>query len=114
ISMYSNLYTEGETNHFLIPTSWQLFDLQDPVAIERTNIDGLQKAARERRPVTTYELWAAVQRQPDGRVVFRQGAERRIYDGKRGDEPHYEPSWLVLKTGLFKRITTLQPHPCTH
>ncbi len=114
IAMYSNLYTEGETNHFLIPTSWQLFALQEPVTVERTDIDELRKAASSRRPITTYELWHAVQKQPEGRVVFVQDGERRTFDGKRGDVPDYEPNWLVRKTARFKRITLERPHPCTH
>jgi hypothetical protein len=114
IAMYSNLYTEGETNHFLIPTSLQMFDFQIPVVVERTNIDGLRQAARTRRPVTTYELWREVQREPQGRVVFRQGGQSRTHDGARGDQPDYSPSWLVRKTARFKRITTRRPHPCTH
>jgi hypothetical protein len=115
LAMYSNLRTEGKSNHLLVPASWQIFDYQRPVRILRTNMKHLlYRAELGKGWVTWYQLWLEVKRQPNGKVVYETNGKPAEYNGEHGDFPEYRPGFLMEKLARFKPLTMTEPHPCTH
>ncbi|HEY6722976.1 MAG TPA: hypothetical protein VI197_03060 [Polyangiaceae bacterium] len=114
IAMYSNLRTEGSSNHLFVPASWQLTNLQTPVRIHRTNIKSLKRYRRGELGVTWFELWRAVKQSPNGSVRYSVDETELLHDGGRGDRAPYTPSWLFEKLWRFKPVSFRTPQPCTH
>lgn len=114
IAMYSNLKTEGASNHLFMPASWQLTNLQTPVRVHRTNIKSLKRYRQSELGVTWFELWRAVKQSPTGSVRYSVDGTRQLYDGRRGDQAPYTPPWLFEKLWRFKPVSFRTPQPCTH
>lgn len=117
IAMYSNLRTEGISNHLLVPQSWQLTNLQTPVRITRTNIRSLKRYRRKEQGVVWFELWRAVKESPQGYVEYEVNGTARLYDGRPGkarETALYVPPWILQKLWRFKPVSFHTPQPCVH
>jgi hypothetical protein len=119
MAMYSNLRTEGTSNHLFVPEGSQLTKLQTPVRIARTNIQSLKRYRRKGVGVTWFELWRAVKASPAGYVEYEVNGTSEIYDGRSGaggksDSAPYAPSWILEKLWRFKPVRFRTPQPCTH
>ncbi|MBN8733627.1 MAG: HTTM domain-containing protein [Acidobacteria bacterium] len=120
-AMYSNLRTEGDSsNHFLIPSSWQVFDYQrDLVSVEESNIPELHSIASRGLLVPYQQLRAAVSRQlqhgsRDLRIVYRRAGQRHVVPAA---ELHPElgrplPA-LAVKFLTFRPIEPSGPRRCS-
>lgn len=113
-AMYSNLRTEGQSNHLLVSEAWQLTGFETPVRIHGTDIQSLRRYRKKDMGVTWFELWRAVKASPKGYVVYEAGGLSEAYDGRRGEALAYEPPWLLEKLLRFKPVRFRTPNPCTH
>ena len=114
LAMYSNLRTEGQSNHFLVSEAWQLTDFETPVRIHDTDIQSLRRYRKKDMGVTWFELWRAVKASPKSYVVYEAEGVPVAYDGRRGEVLPYEPPWLLEKLLRFKPVRFRTPNPCTH
>ena len=120
-AMYSNLRTEGDSsNHFLVPSSWQLFDYQrDLVSVEESNIPELHAIASRRLLVPYQQLRVAVTRQRQYgsrglRIVYYRAGRRHVVPAA---ELHPElgrplPA-LAVKFLTFRPIEPSGPRHCS-
>lgn len=119
-SMYSNLRTEdGRPNHFLIPSSIQVFGYQrDLVQVIESNTPRLNYLARRRLLVPYAEFRAIISEAPsaerDVAVTFVRRGERHVIPAARRDSSLAVPVPLpALKWLRFRPIEPTGKRQCT-
>jgi len=107
-AMYSNLRTEGgHSNHWLMPTSLQVWDYQrDLVTIRRTSVRRIQRLANRGFQWTYFEFKWLMRDHPNASVTFeRNGVVRRV--GKVKDDPEL----MDAGSGMTRKILKFRPVP---
>ncbi|HEX2535948.1 MAG TPA: hypothetical protein VHK69_19540 [Chitinophagaceae bacterium] len=118
-SMFSNLRTEGGvTNHYLVPTSVQLFDFQkDVVLIQSSDNPTFQRLAREGKMMTFYTFRQHVQNEKPGRVNYVRNGRPATFSyatASRNDELLQKPSYLLATLLRFRYFRPAGQQPCAH
>ena len=113
-AMYSNLQTEGNrTNHFFIPSSWQLWDYQqDLVKIVDSDVSSL-KNYHENNYLLPYTLFQAIISQSSATFITyeRQGILTTLTQPL--ELPPSRPQWLY-KFLHFRPVDAQIHVRCTH
>jgi hypothetical protein len=113
-AMYSNLQTEGNrTNHFFIPTSWQLWNYErDLVRIIDSDASNL-KQYDENDYLLAYTSFQAVTRQALAKFIIyeRQGVITNLAPPM--ELPPLRPQWLS-KILHFRPVDAQSQVRCTH
>jgi hypothetical protein len=116
-AMYSNLRTEGgQTNHWLMPASLQVWDYQrDIVKIQRTSVGRIQRLANRGFQWTYFEFKWLMRDYPNASVVFeRNGVVRRVRRVKDDPELMQPDSPLMRKLLKFRPIADWSRPSCIH
>lgn len=103
LGMYSNLRTEGgASNHFLVPSAWQLFPYQrDMVQVHAASVPEIQRLAAQGLTVPFQELRARLTE------VLRRSPDAISLTYQRGDSVHFVES-VRADAELDVPITRLQ------
>jgi hypothetical protein len=116
-AMYSNLRTEGDrTNHYLIPTTWQVFDFQrDLVAIVASTDEELRYHAERRLLLPYFEFHRLASLAPEASVRYVR-AGRPIDVRRVADDPALarSPPWLLSKWLIFRGVQSTDRQFCSH
>jgi hypothetical protein len=116
-AMYSNLRTEGgETNHWLMPASLQIWDYQrDLVKIHRTSVRQIQRLANRGFQWTYFEFKWLMREYPDASVVFEHnGVVRRVKQVKDDPELMAPDNLLMRKMLKFRPVADWNRPMCIH
>jgi hypothetical protein len=116
-AMYSNLRTEGgETNHWLMPASLQVWDYQrDLVRIHRTSVGRIQRLANRGFQWTYFEFKWLMRDYPNASVVYeRNGVVRRVRRVKDDPELMQWDNPLMRKLLKFRPIADWTRPSCVH
>ena len=116
-AMYSNLRTEGgQTNHWLMPDSMQIWDYQrDLVRIRRVSVARIQRLANRGFQWTYFEFKWLMRDYPDASVVFeRNGVVRRVRRVKDDPELMRPDSPMLRKMLKFRPIADWTRPSCIH
>ncbi|MFN2317118.1 MAG: HTTM domain-containing protein [Gemmatimonadales bacterium] len=121
LGMYSNLRTEGgATNHFVIPSSWQLFPYQrDVVIVETASAPELQRLAEQGLMVPFQELRArlteVLRRSPDDiSLTYQRGGRVYRVQSVRADAELDVPiTRLQMMVFRFRPVEVSGPRACT-
>jgi hypothetical protein len=116
-AMYSNLRTEGgQTNHWLMPASLQLWDYQrDLVRIHRTSVGRIQRLANRGFRWTYFEFKWLMRDYPNASVVFEHnGVVRRVRRVKDDPELMQLDSPLKRKLLKFRPVADWDRPSCIH
>jgi hypothetical protein len=112
-AMFSNLRTEGgQSNHWFVPTSLQIFDYQhDLVELVEVSDRGLQDVADHGFLIPYFEI----RRKPWMAIAYRENGEVHRYNTV-AEDPKYpgEIPWLLKKTLSFRPVASSLPQPCVH
>jgi hypothetical protein len=112
-SMFSNLRTEGgRSNHWVMPTSLQVFDYQrDLVEIVAASDRGLQAVADAGAVIPYFEI----RRKPWMSLSYRDGDDVREV-ATVADDPRYPgpPPWVARKFMSFRPVTVGAHQRCVH
>ena len=116
-AMFSNLRTEGgETNHYLIPASWQIFDYQrDLVEIIDASNPLLRELARHGELMTLFELRSITSRRPEMTLAYRLHGQLVQVPRAGGDPLLSRPlSPLLRKLLFFRGVDKSGRQHCRH
>ena len=117
-AMFSNLRTEGgQSNHYLVPVTAQVFNYQkDIVEIISTTDPLLQQLAVEGKGMVLFEFRNYVHRHKPARVEYLLNGEHKIVMGQDqaslaslGQNPY-----LLRKLMQFRPFVIDGPQPCAH
>jgi hypothetical protein len=117
-AMFSNLRTEGgETNHYIVPASVQIFDFQrDVVQIISSTDAGLQKLAAQNKALVLFEFQNYVHERKPDRVEYLLNGKKSIFEKSEtgsfqtlGSNPY-----VLRKLMKFRPFTLDEPQPCAH
>ena len=113
-AMYSNLQTEGnKTNHFFIPTSWQLWNYErDLVRIIDSDASSL-KQYDENDYLLPYVLFQAVTRQTSATFITYERQDTITNLTLPIELPPSRPQWLY-KLLHFRPVDAQSQVRCTH
>jgi hypothetical protein len=116
-AMYSNLRTEGgESNHWLIPASLQIWNYQrDLVRIQRVSVPRIQRLVNRGYQWTYYEFKWLMHEYPNASVVYeRNGVVRRVRRVR--EDPELMPDEGLMRKFLRFRPVAGDPQrtPCIH
>lgn len=117
-AMFSNLRTEGgTTNHFIVPTTAQLFDYQKEVVEIVSSTDPLlQKLAEENKAMVLFEFRNYVHERKPARVEYLVNGERKVV--LRGDNASLQAlgknPYVLKKLMKFRPFAVSGPQPCAH
>ena len=117
-AMFSNLRTEGgESNHFIVPASAQIFDFQkDVVEIVSSTDPFLQKFADEGLALVLFEFRSYVNdRQPE-RVEYLLNGEKKTLraDDRASQLAVGRNPYVLQKLMKFRPFSINGPQPCEH
>lgn len=116
-AMYSNLRTEGgQTNHWLMPASLQIWDYQrDLVKIHRVSVARIQRLANRGFQWTYFEFKWLMRDYPDASVVFeRDGVVKRVKRVKDDPELMQPDSPMLRKMMKFRPVADWRRPSCIH
>ncbi len=117
-AMFSNLRTEGNvTNHYLVPTSFQVFDFQkDVVEIVSSSDSLLQANAAENNIIVFFEFKHYVAKERPARVTYLRNGQRRefVLAAAAPDDELLTKSSLLRKMMRFRPVRKTEPQPCAH
>ena len=107
-AMYSNLRTEGgHTNHWLMPTSLQVWDYQrDLVTIQRTSAAPLQRLANRRYQLPYYEFRARIREFPRASIIYERNGVKTALRRAQND-----PELMRRDKPLLRKILKFRPVP---
>jgi hypothetical protein len=112
-AMFSNLRTEGDrSNHWLVPASAQVFDLQrDLVQVTRSSDGFLQQLAIRHELVPYFEI----RRRPEAAVTYLRGGVETAVD-RVSEDPHFSRTapWLQRKLLRFRPVDMAAKQRCLH
>ena len=115
--MYSNLRTEGgQTNHWLMPASLQVWDYQrDLVKIHRTSVGRIQRLANRGFQWTYFEFKWLMRDYPNASVTFEHnGVVRRVRRVRDDPELMQPDNALMRKMLKFRPIADWERPSCIH
>lgn len=114
LSMFSNLRTEVNPNHLLVPEGWKLFSFQDDsVKVRWLERNGRRSPPREplQLPFEEFRTWLT--RHGVTRVAYERGGQ--TYEATPADDAAlFETSPLRRKFLTFRPFTADGPMPCVH
>ncbi|MFT2009016.1 hypothetical protein ACMA1I_10105 [Pontibacter sp. 13R65] len=118
-AMFSNLRTEaGESNHFIVPASTQLFDYQkDIVEIVDSSDPELQKLAEAGKLLPFFQFRTMVRNTMPEKVTYLRNGEPKVFEvSKASLSPELlQKEWFVLeKLMRFRHFYRNGYSPCTH
>jgi hypothetical protein len=117
-AMFSNLRTEGgQTNHFIVPASIQVFDFQkDIVEIVSSTDAGLQDLAIEKKAIVLFEFKNFIQKRKPQRVDYLlNGTPQTYLQSDRSTHAMVKPNPFILTRLMrFRSFHTKEPQPCSH
>jgi hypothetical protein len=116
-AMYSNLRTEGgQTNHWLMPASLQIWDYQrDLVRIHRVSVARIQRIANRGFQWPYFEFKWLMRDYPNASVVFEHnGVVRRVRRVKDDPELMQLESPLMRKMLKFRPVADWTRPSCIH
>ena len=115
-AMFSNLKTEnGNSNHFLIPASVQLFDYQkDVVDVVSSTDPNLQKIANANLSMVWFEFRNYLNEHRPTEVQYMRDGKQAVY---RRDDKATHPgknNYVVAKLMKFRSFNKAGAQPCSH
>jgi hypothetical protein len=117
-AMFSNLRTEGgESNHFLVPVSAQIFDFQRHAVIIHASTDpGLQKNADEHKVMVAFAFRRYINdRKPEYVAYSIDGIRRKYYrDDPRTHASIGSNNAILHKLMGFRSYVSSGEQPCAH
>jgi hypothetical protein len=116
-AMYSNLRTEGgQTNHWLMPASLQIWDYQrDLVKIHRTSVGRIQRLANRGFQWTYFEFKWLMRDYPNASVVFEHNGVVRQVRRVRDDPELMAPDNRLMRKMLkFRPVADWNRPSCIH
>lgn len=121
LGMYSNLRTEGgASNHFLVPTSWQVLPYQRDLVEVRTSSAPAILVLAERRLTVPFEelrarLTEVLRRSPDDiSLTYQRGGRVHSVPSVRADAELAVPvSRLQMMVFRFRPVEISGPRACT-
>lgn len=117
-SMFSNLRTEGgETNHYLVPASVQIFDYQaNLVEIVSSTDESLQRLVEANELMVLFEFKRYLRKYDVEEVVYRLNGKLDVYrkaETQMAGVLAPEPA-LLYRLMKFRNISKFEPQPCAH
>jgi hypothetical protein len=117
-AMYSNLRTEGgQTNHWLIPASMQIWDYQrDLVKVQRTSAGRLRRWANRGYQLPYYEFRAWIREYPRASITYERNGVTTTLRRVQSDPDLMRPDSPLLRKVLKFRPVPIDPtrSPCIH
>jgi hypothetical protein len=118
-AMFSNLRTEGGfTNHYIIPTSLQIFDYQkDLVEVVSSSDPYLQSQAEHQKIMVYFDFRKHISENRPERVEYIRNGKASVFDISKaspGDELLVKHPYLFRKLMRFRSINKFEPQPCSH
>ncbi|TXK52115.1 hypothetical protein FVR03_02300 [Pontibacter qinzhouensis] len=118
-AMFSNLRTEaGETNHYLVPASTQLFDYQkDVVEIKGSTDPELQQLAESGKLLTFFQFRTMVRNTMPVEITYVRNGEPQVFELHQASlSPELlQKDWFVLeKLMRFRTFYRNGYSPCSH
>ena len=117
-AMYSNLRTEGgQTNHWLMPTSMQIWDYQrDLVKVQRTSAGRLRRWANRGYQLPYYEFRAWIREYPRASITYERNGVTTTLRRVQSDPELMRPDNPLLRKVLKFRPVPIDPtsSPCIH
>jgi hypothetical protein len=117
-AMFSNLRTEGgQTNHFIIPVSAQIFDYQKDVVEIISSTDGyLQSLAEKEQALVLFEFRNYVHERKPAQVAYKLNGRYSVL--RKEDKSTYEilgsNPYVARKLMKFRPFTLRGPQECLH
>jgi hypothetical protein len=112
-AMFSNLRTEGDrSNHWLVPASAQVFDLQrDLVQVTRSSDGFLQQLATRHQLIPYFEI----RRRPAAAVSYLRGGVETAFN-RASDDPRFSRTapWVQRKLLRFRPVDIAGKQRCLH
>jgi hypothetical protein len=117
-AMFSNLRTEGNiSNHYIIPTSFQVFDFQkDLVEIVSSSDPTLQALAKESKLMVYFAFKNYVAQVKPETIEYIRNGQRHTFLLSSADagEPLLRSNPVLKKLLNFRTISKTEPQPCSH
>lgn len=119
-AMFSNLRTEGgETNHYIIPASSQIFSFQDElVEVIASSDHQLQSIADSHKLLVFYEFKHLVSQIRPEKVEYIRNGKAETFDLYTAMSSKHEllnqNPFFIRKLFRFRSISKGDPQPCVH
>lgn len=117
-AMFSNLRTEGgQTNHFIIPVTAQIFDYQKDVVEIISSTDAyLQALAERQQALVLFEFRNYVNERQPAQVAYKLNGESSVL--RKEDKSTYQilgsNPYVARKLMKFRPFTLRGPQECLH
>jgi hypothetical protein len=115
-AMFSNLKTEnGDSNHFLIPASLQVFDYQkDVVDVVSSSDPNLQKIANTNLSMVWFEFRNYLNEHRPAEVQYVRNGKQAVYlRDDRSTHPG-KNNYVIAKLMKFRSFNKAGAQPCSH
>jgi hypothetical protein len=117
-AMFSNLRTEGNiSNHYIMPTSFQIFDFQkDMVEIVSSSDPRLQLLANENKLMVFFSFKNYVAQVRPERIEYIRNGQNHTFllSSTDSGEPLLKSNPILKKLLNFRTISKTEPQPCSH
>jgi hypothetical protein len=117
-AMFSNLRTEGgQTNHYIIPASFQIFDFQkDVVEVISSSDPALQKLADEHNLVVLFEFRIIILEHKPKHVTYLLNGEKKkfVFNKENDGVMRAQNNYVLSKLMKFRQFSKYDSQPCKH